>query len=52
MLTSTPDLQVALKEFIDKEKENRSWDKGIALPTIISAKILPLMYDSIYEKEE
>lgn len=51
MITQKPDLIQALKEFDDLQKLNRNWDKSIVYPEIKSAKIVPIMYESIYEEK-
>lgn len=45
--TNTDDIQEALEEFIEKQKESFNsvlGDKAFSLPTIISAKIVKMYY--------
>ena len=51
MLTQKPDLIEALKEFIDFQRNKMGWDKSFPLPEIKSAELIPVLYESVYEKE-
>lgn len=52
MITQKPDLVEALNEFIELEKKSIYWNKHFTLlPEIKCAKLTPLLYDSIYNKE-
>ena len=48
MLTKEPDLLKAIEEFEDKMRKDFKQDKGSLIPYIISAKILPVVHDSVY----
>ena len=50
MLTKEPDLLKAVKEFECKLSETFGGDKSSMMPHIISAKILPVMYESVYKE--
>lgn len=50
MITKEPDLLKAVKEFESKLSETFGADKGNMMPHIISAKILPVMYESVYKE--
>ena len=53
MITETPDLQKALDQFMAKLKENVfAGDKGAPIPEIRSARIAPILYESMYKKEK
>lgn len=49
MITKEPDLLKAVKEFECKMFKNFGADKSSMMPHITSAKILPVMYESVYE---
>lgn len=51
MITKEPDLLKAVKEFESKLSETFGGDKGNMMPHIISAKILPVMYESVYKED-
>ena len=50
VLTNHNDLNTALNKFIETKYKQLMRDKSAPLPEIISAKVVPLMYDSIYEE--
>ena len=52
MITSHPDLVLALQEFKEELVKNSWQDKSCALPIIKSAKIVPVLYESIYKEKE
>lgn len=47
MLTNTPDLQQALKEFNNKLLELYSKDKGNMIPYVVKAEIVPILYENL-----
>lgn len=51
-LVDTPDLYEALECFKQKMQSSYGLDKGNMLPNIISAEILPLLYESVYNKDK
>lgn len=52
-LVDTPDLQEALTIFYNTlKKEEFNFDKSHPIPEIKSARIVPVLYESIYKKGE
>ena len=53
MITKTPDLVEALNEFVSLELKDKSgWDKGLRLPEIKAAKLVPVWYESVYGEQD
>lgn len=51
MITKEPDLLKAIKEFENRMCKPFGADKGNMMPHLISAKILPVIHNSVYEQE-
>lgn len=52
MLTDTPDMTLALKQFQEQKMREIPESKCFGMPLIRSAELLPLLYESIYENKE
>lgn len=52
MITSSPDLIEALKEFLEEYSKSIPDTKMYGLPNIIRAEILPLVYNKNVEESE
>ena len=52
MLTDTPELSKALVEFYELRKSLIPDTKDYGVPPVVSAKIIPCLYESIYEHKE
>lgn len=52
MLVNTPDLSIAIDRFRAEYIKGLPNTKDCGMPQIISAEILPLLYESTYESED
>lgn len=52
MLTDTPDMTLALKQFQEQRMKEIPESKCFGIPLIRSAELLPLLYESIYENKK
>ena len=50
MIVDSPDIQLAIAAFKKKYMEGMPETKEFGMPEIVGAEVLPIMYDSIYEK--
>lgn len=51
MIVDTPDLIKAVMEFKHRHMKGVPDTKEYGMPEILKAEIIPVMYDSVYEKE-
>ena len=51
MVTDTPDLINAIMEFKHHYMKGMPETKEFGMPEMTSARLVPVMYDSVYEKE-
>lgn len=52
MVTDTPDLSKALEEFRKQRMQNIPDTKDYGLPPVLAARLVPLLYETIYERKE
>lgn len=52
MLTNTPNLTEAIKQFETEYNKMMPPTKCYGLPEIIKAELVPVLYESVYEKKE